>query len=336
MQLYKFTAWPHILMLVFTMIIAGSFPVVASITTGIDSVLLTFWRFAAATLIFGIMLPFVKQKTAMPGWKDMGRYATVGGSYGLFFVLMFQSLKTTSPLNTSTIYTTLPLVTMLAGTLVGEPFHLRRLWVLAISMVATVWVIFKGDPHLMLSLDFNRGDLIFFLGTFCLAVYMLSMKKLQRRESKIHFTFYSLFFATLVLMGTAIARTGGLCVPGSHTWPGIAYLAGPSTALTFWILRYTATRLDPTKIVAYTFLTPSAVAVIEWSLGISTPEWSVLPGIGLTLAAVWLLQLDWISKPNGSHPEIDIINQNQGAIHHNARKGNNNENTDHVDQKSHG
>ncbi len=263
--------------------------------------LLTFWRFLAATLIFGVMLPFVKGGRTVPGWKDLGRYATVGGSYGLFFVLMFQSLKTTSPLNTSTIYTTLPLVTMVTGTLVGEPFQVRRLWVLAISMVATLWVIFKGDLHRMLSLDFNQGDLIFFLGTFCLAVYMLSMKKLQSsKESKIHFTFYSLFFATLVLMGTAIVRTGGLFIPGSHTWLGIAYLAGPSTALTFWILRYTATRLDPTKIVAYTFLTPSAVVAIEWILGISTPEWSVLPGIGLTLGAVWLLQLDWISKPNAS------------------------------------
>ena len=268
---------------------------VSAITAGTDSVLLTFWRFFAATLIFGVMLPFADRKNFCPGWRDLVRYATVGGSYGLFFVLMFQSLKTTSPLNTSTIYTTLPLVTMVLGSLVGEPFQVRRLWVLALSMVATVWVIFKGDPSRIRALHFNQGDLIFFMGTFCLAVYLLSMKKLQRNESKIHFTFYSLFFATLVLMGTAILRTGGLNVPGPHTWLGIAYLAGPSTALTFWILRYTATRLDPTKIVAYTFLTPSAVAAIEWVLGISTPEWSVIPGIGLTLVAVWLLQLDWIS-----------------------------------------
>lgn len=282
-------------MFVFTMIIAGSFPVVASITTGIDSVLLTFWRFLAATLIFGAMIPFIKGGKLVPGAKDMGRYAVVGGSYGFFFVLMFQSLKTTSPLNTSTIYTTLPLTTMILGTVVGETFQVRQLWVLAISMLATVWVIFKGDPGLMLSLNFNHGDLIFFLGTFCLAVYMLSMKKLQRNESKVYFTFYSLFFATLVLMVTAMARTGSLHIPDTRTWLGIAYLAGPSTALTFWILRYTATRLSPTKIVAYTFLTPSAVAGIEWFLGISTPEWSVLPGIGLTLATVLLLQLDWIS-----------------------------------------
>ena len=97
-------------------------------------------------------------------------------------------------------------------------------------------------------------------------------------------------------MVAAIARTGSLHVPNTRTWLGIAYLAGPSTALTFWILRYTATRLSPTKIVAYTFLTPSAVAGINWFLERSTPEWYVFPGIGLTLITVWLLQLDWISE----------------------------------------
>jgi drug/metabolite transporter (DMT)-like permease len=296
MKFKSSTFIPHILMLVFTMIIAGSFPVVAAITSGIDSALLTFWRFFTATLIFGFMLPLIKDKGPIPGWKDLGRFATVGGSYGLFFVLMFQALKTTTPLNTGTIYTTLPLVTMLVGTLVGEPFELRRLGVLAISMVATVWVIFRGDPERMLTLNISRGDLIFFLGTLCLAVYTLSMKKLQRPgESKVYFTFYSLFFATLVLMVTAILRTGSLDVPEAHTWPGIAYLAGPSTALTFLILTYTATRLAPTKIVAYTFLTPSAVAGIEWIMGGSPPEIVVLPAIVLTLGTVWMLQLDWVS-----------------------------------------
>ena len=99
----------------------------------------------------------------------------------------------------------------------------------------------------------------------------------------------------MVLMVTAIPRTGSLAVPPSQTWSGIAYLAGPSTALTFFILTYTATKLAPTKIVAYTFLTPSAVAAIQWIMGGSPPEAAVLPAIVLTLCTVWLLQLDWVS-----------------------------------------
>ena len=138
------TRTAHLWMVVYSVIIAGSFPVVAAITPGYDPTVLTFWRFLAATAVFGLMLPFVKD-FRLPGWKDWGRYAVVGGSYGLFFILMFQSLKETSPLNTSTIFTTLPLMTMLLGRLLREPLHLRQLGILSLSMAATLWVIFRGD-----------------------------------------------------------------------------------------------------------------------------------------------------------------------------------------------
>ncbi|MGD9368975.1 MAG: DMT family transporter [Desulfobacteraceae bacterium] len=284
----------HLWMVVFSLIIAGSFPVVAAITPGNDPTVLTFWRFLAATVIFALMLPFV-QGARLPGWRDLVRYCVVGGTYGFFFILMFQALKETSPLNTSTIYTTLPLLTMLLGALVGEPVRVRQLGILALSMAATLWVIFCGDWQRMLAFQFARGDVIFFAGTICLAVYMLAMKKLQRDESRVCFTFYSLLAATAALLVTAVWRTGGLPLPDAGVWLGIAYLAGPSTAGTFWILQHTTPRLGPTRVVAYTFLTPSAVAAMEWGLGLSTPEWAVLPGIGLTLLAVWLLQLDAVS-----------------------------------------
>jgi drug/metabolite transporter (DMT)-like permease len=289
------TMQSHIWMIVFSLIIAGSFLVSASITIGIDSTVLTFWRFLTATTIFALMLPFANG-FQLPGWRDLGRYSIVGGSYGLFFILMFQALKDTTPLNTSTIYTILPLLTMLLGRLLGEALHVRQMGILALSMVATIWVIFRGDWHQMIGLQFSRGDIIFFIGTGCLAVYMQSMKRLQRNESKIYFTFYSLLIATVALLVTVLVRTEALIFPSIRVWLGIFYLAGPSTAGTFWILQYTAPRLGPNRVVAYTFLTPSAVAGLEWGLGLSSPEWSLLPGIGLTLAAVWLLQLDVVTK----------------------------------------
>lgn len=281
-------------MVVFTAIIAGSFPAVAAITTGIDSTELTFWRFLSATAVFALMLPFVKGRR-MPGIGDLGRYSVVGASYALFFILMFQALKETSPLNTSTIYTTMPLMTVLLGALVGEPLRMRQLEILGFSMVASLWVIFRGNWERMIGFQFLRGDVIFFIGNICLAVYTLSMKRLQRDEPKVCFTFYSLLVATIALFIAALVHNGVPSFPKAATWAGLAYLAGPSTAGTFWILQHTAPKLGPGRVVAYTFLTPSLVASLEWGLGLSPPDWSVLPGVVLTLVAVWLLQLDSIS-----------------------------------------
>jgi drug/metabolite transporter (DMT)-like permease len=50
----------YLWMVVSSAIIAGSFPVVAAITPGYDPTVLTFWRFLTATVIFGLMPPFVK------------------------------------------------------------------------------------------------------------------------------------------------------------------------------------------------------------------------------------------------------------------------------------
>ncbi len=284
----------HLWMILYSVIIAGSFPVAAAITSGVDSFVLTFWRFLSATLIFALMMPF-SAGWRIPGLLDLKRYAIVGISYGLFFILMFQALKETTPLNTSTIYTMLPLLVMLLGTLVGEPLRMRQLAVLALSMAAALWVIFRGDIQNLVKLKISSGDVLFFAGTVSLAVYVIAMKKLQADESKIGFTFFSLLFATGALFAASLISAGSLPVPEARVWLGIAYLAGPSTACTFWILQYTAPRLGPNRVAAYTFLTPSAVVCLEWGLGLSAPQAWVLPGIGITLAAVWLLQLDTIS-----------------------------------------
>ena len=219
----------------------------------------------------------------------------VGGSYGFSFILMFEALKETSHLNTSTIYTTLPLLTLLLGGVLGDPIRLRQLGILALSMAATLWVIFRGDLNKMLALEFSRGDLIFFLGNISLAVYVLALKKLARDESKVCFTFYSLLVATIALLAASWWRLGTLPLPGAGVWLGLGYLAILSTAVTFWMLQLAAVRLGPNRVVAYTFLTPSAVVGIQWILGLSKIEWSILPGIGLTLLAVWLLQHERIS-----------------------------------------
>ena len=284
------TSHAHLGMIVHTLIIAGSFPVVSAITPSLDATVLTFWRFLSATLVFALMLPLDPEARRLPALRDIGRYAVVGGSYGFFFILMFASLKETPPLNTSTIYTTLPLMTAILGGFLGEPVRLRQMGILGLSMAATLWVVFRGDWGRMAALDFSRGDLRFFLGTISLAVYVLALKRLARDESKVRFTFYSLLTATLALLAAALMQTGTLPFPKPSVWLGLAYLSVLSTAVTFWILQLAAVRLGPNRVVAYTFLTPSVVAVMEWAMGRSVVAWTVLPGIAFTLLAVVLLQ----------------------------------------------
>ena len=184
-------------------------------------------------------------------------------------------------------------MTLVIGKFFGEQIKAKKLAVLALSMVAALWVVFRGDWNNLAGLQFSEGDPIFFLGTACLSIYVVSLKKLHRNEeSKVRFTFYSLLVATVALFAASILRFGAIPVPSTRVWIGLAYLAGPSTAVTFWLMQHAAVRLGPNRVVAYTFLTPSAVAALQWILGLSTVDPMVLPGIALTLLAVWLLQRD--------------------------------------------
>ena len=123
------------------------------------------------------------------------------------------------------------------------------------------------------------------------------MKFLQRDESRMQFTFYSLLVGTVLLLAAALWRTGSLDFPGPGTWLGLAYLAILSTAVTFWLLQLAAPVLGPNRVVAYTFLTPSLVLALQWLIGSKPIEPAVLPGIAITLVTVWLLQ-----RVAGQHP----------------------------------
>jgi len=97
----------HILLLLATALISTSFPVVKSIADTMDPLALTWARFTIAAALF---FPLVVWKNGFQ-WPDryqLLRYALISLSLISFFWCMFESLRYTSTLNTSVIYTLIP------------------------------------------------------------------------------------------------------------------------------------------------------------------------------------------------------------------------------------
>lgn len=110
----------HGLMLVATFLVATSFPVGAVITGSLDSGVLTFIRFALATLLFA---PLVAWRYGLegPSLSDFLRYSVLSLLLVTFFWCMFASLRMTSPLNTAAIFALSPVITaFLASILLKE------------------------------------------------------------------------------------------------------------------------------------------------------------------------------------------------------------------------
>ena len=136
----------HGLMLVATFLVATSFPVVAAITDSLDSVVLTFVRFALATLLFAPLVAW-RFGIVRPSLHDLSRYGLLSLLLVTFFWCMFASLRMTTPLNTAAIFSVSPVITAgMAAILLRERMtrscaHCAS----ALGRAGAIWVIFRGE-----------------------------------------------------------------------------------------------------------------------------------------------------------------------------------------------
>jgi len=278
-------------MLLYAFLVSTSFPVGKAITDQIDPVVVSFLRFLLATGAFLILL-VLREKIKLPRPRDLGRYAIISFSIGAFFVLMFEALKSTTPVKTGAIFTLLPLISGLIGYgLMGIRVSGRQLSGLLIGSMGAIWVLFEGSLTALLNFDLGRGDYLFALGVLSFAAYAPLIKKLHRGESTVALTFWVVACGTVLLAlygAPQIVRTDWRSLDGS-VYLAIAYLGLFNTAGTFFLAKFASVRLPPAKVMAYTYLTPGFVAALSvGSHGL--PGFSVLAGIAVTIVAMVLLQ----------------------------------------------
>jgi drug/metabolite transporter (DMT)-like permease len=274
------------------MLVATSFPVGAAITHGLEPELLTMVRFALASLLF---LPYIiwRHGFVIPSAGTLAGYAAIGGCLVTFFWCMFAALRLTSALNAAALFTILPCIAALyAAILVRERFGARRLVALILGAVGALWVVFRGDMQLFLSLAFNKGDLIFLAGLFAMGLYTPLVQRFNKSDPAAVMTFWTMATGAgwlLLLNNFEVFRTEWSTVE-FHVLAGIAYLAVFTTIISFFILQHGTLRLGPTRAMSYGYLTPTFVVMIEWALGHGLPSAMTLPGIAVIMAAMLVLQ----------------------------------------------
>jgi drug/metabolite transporter (DMT)-like permease len=303
----KKTRWAQGTMVASTFLVATSFPVVASIAGTMDSVVLTVLRFALAALLFLPIVALRHRREVLPTWRSLVRYAVLSAPLVGFFFAMFESLRTTTAVNTGALFTLAPIFAALfALGLLGERLGGRRLLALVVGMVGSVWVVFRGQPSHLMGLDLALGDGFFLAGTASLGLYTVLIKRLRRGEPMAVMTFWTLVTGSgwlLVLGWDELAA-----VRWSEVEPrvlgAISYLALFTTLITFLITQMAITVIGATRAMAYTYLNPALVAILAWALGGEAIGLTSLPGVGLTLGAMVVLQRGSPASPvSASRPD---------------------------------
>lgn len=292
----------HGAMLLFSALVAGSFSLGAQVAGDIAPIALNAVRFWIAAAVLGAALVIssgLPRAALRAGW----RYAVLGGLFGAYFVLMFEGLKTAVPVSAAAVFTLTPIMTAgISWWLLGQRTTPRMALALLIGGCGALWVIFRGDFAALRAFDVGRGEIIYFAGCIAHALYTPMVRRLNRGEPALVFSFGTLAGGGVVLSVVGmreVAATDWAHLP-DLVWVVLIYLAVFASSASVWLLQIAALRLPSAKVMAYTYLVPSWVLLWEAAQSAPLPGAGVLVGMGLTVVALLLLLRDDDAQVPGS------------------------------------
>jgi drug/metabolite transporter (DMT)-like permease len=281
-------------MLAFSALVAGSFSLGGQVAGEIAPAALNAVRFVISAAVVGVAVLLTgagSLRAARAPW----RYLILGTLFAIYMVTMFEGLKTATPVSAAAVFTLTPVMSAGFGWLMLRQVTTPRIALaLAIGAVGALWVIFRADLQALLAFEIGVGEAIFFWGCLAHAAYTPGFKLFNRGEPGLIFSFYTICACALVLViwgwGDIRATDWGALRP--LVWITILYTAVAASSLTVLLVQVAAMRLPASKVMAYTYLTPSWVILWEIGLGQPLPPALVLAGVGATILALALLLKD--------------------------------------------
>lgn len=284
----------HLAMLAFSALVAGSFSLGGQVADELAPTALNAVRFSIAAVIMGAFV-FARGGVPRAALAAPWRYVVLGGIFAFYFVLMFEGLKTAPPISAAAVFTLTPVMSAVFGwILLRQVVSSRIAAALAIGATGAAWVIFRADLSALVAFEVGRGEAIYFVGCIGHALYTPLVRVLNRGETVLVFSFLTLVACAGVItiwgLGDIAATDWGALRP--MVWIAIGYTAVFASAATVFLIQFASLRLPSSKVMAYTYLTPSWVILWEIALGQSVPGALVLVGVVLTILALLMLLKD--------------------------------------------
>jgi drug/metabolite transporter (DMT)-like permease len=280
----------HLAMLLFAVLIAGSFSFGGLAARYMEAEPLTLWRYIL-TIVVMAALAFGAFKVPAVWPRHIWRFLVLGGLIAIYMITMFMALEFTSPIATGAVFTLMPLLSAgFALPVLGQKTRPGVLAGLIIAAAGAVWVIFRGNIDAILSFDIGTGEMIFFVGVICHALYVPLIRRFDRGEPAVAFGFWVTVGATVWLVPPGVRglfETDFSALPLA-VYAAVTYLAVVTTAGTFLLLQYASMRLPASKVLGYGYLTPSFIILLEGLLG---HGWASLPVLGGALVTACGLAL---------------------------------------------
>ncbi|MFM2479818.1 DMT family transporter [Celerinatantimonas sp. YJH-8] len=215
----------------------------------------------------------------------------ISGALVSFFIGLFAALKTTTSLNTSVLYSLLPLIAALLAGCFGIKTR-RSQWlgyVLGASGAITV-LLFSREGLFI----WHVGDTIYLVACCLLAFHVVAVQLWNTNVSPFEGAYRITFFGTLWLLPLVFlwGEPQNLQWHIATFWYGIIYLATFTTLLTFVLQQIVVRNGGASRLLAFSYTIPIWVACVAYfsqaSLGLLSKGFI----IGTVMVIIALVMID--------------------------------------------
>ena len=261
----KSVASGHMAMLLFSLLVSGSFVLGSIIANLISPDLVTFLRFLIAFIAIAILILY-QSKFCFLKYLSIGRSLILGALISIYFITMFEGLKTASSTSMAVVFTLTPLLAGFFDLIFSNRVMSKKVWItVVVAAIGALWIIFDGNIQNFINFKVGYGEKLFFIGCICHALYAALIPKFNNGEPAIIQTFGTLISGIIIL---GLFSNKEII---NHSWIDfpvivlltILYLAIFATAASFFLIQYSAVRLSSIKVMAYTYAVPIWVVLLQ-------------------------------------------------------------------------
>ena len=261
----KSIASGHMAMLMFSLLVSGSFVLGSIIANLISPDLVTFLRFLIAFIAIAILILY-QSKFCFLKYLSIGRSLILGALISIYFITMFEGLKTASSTSMAVVFTLTPLLAGFFDLIFSNRVMSKKVWItVVVAAIGALWIIFDGNIQNFINFKVGYGEKLFFIGCICHALYAALIPKFNNGEPAIIQTFGTLISGIIIL---GLFSNKEIIF---HSWIDfpvivlltILYLAIFATAASFFLIQYSAVRLSSIKVMAYTYAVPIWVVLLQ-------------------------------------------------------------------------
>ena len=261
----KSVASGHMAMLLFSLLVSGSFVLGSIIANLISPDLVTFLRFLIAFIAIAILILY-QSKFCFLKYLSIGRSLILGALISIYFITMFEGLKTASSTSMAVVFTLTPLLAGFFDLIFSNRVMSKKVWItVVVAAIGALWIIFDGNIQNFINFKVGYGEKLFFIGCICHALYAALIPKFNNGEPAIVQTFGTLISGIIILglfSNKEIIYYSWIAFPVIVLLT-ILYLAIFATAASFFLIQYSAVRLSSIKVMAYTYAVPIWVVLLQ-------------------------------------------------------------------------